>query len=104
MRLVLAAVLIGLTFPAAAQSAIPNEQIIEGAIEGYIQPSFQTFAEEAGSLKLNVEALCATPSEDALETARNQFKSVAVAFARVEFVRIGPLGELDRFERLLFWL
>jgi predicted lipoprotein len=103
MRLVLAAVLMGLAAPAVAQSAILNQQIIEGAITNYIQPEFQAFAEEAGSLKLNVAALCATPSAETLETARNQFKSTVVAFSRVEFVRIGPLGLFDRLERLLFW-
>ena len=103
MRLLLAALLIGLAAPAAAQSAIPNEQIIEGAIDTYIQPSFQQFAEEAASLKLDVDALCTTPSVETLNTARDQFKSVVVAFSRVEFVRIGPLGLGDRLERLLFW-
>jgi predicted lipoprotein len=103
MHLLLAALLIGLAAPVAAQSAIPNEQIIKGAIDNYIQPSFQQFAEEAGSLKLNVEGLCKTPSADTLSTARNQFKSVVVAFSRVEFVRIGPLTLGDRLERLLFW-
>jgi predicted lipoprotein len=103
MRFVLAAVLMALAAPAVAQSAIPNEQIIAGAIEGYIQPEFQAFADEAGSLKTDVAALCTTPSAETLETARMQFKSVAVAFSRVEFVRIGPLGLFDRLERLLFW-
>lgn len=103
MRPVLVAALIALAAPAAAQSALPGEAIIKGAIEGYIQPSFQTFAEDAGLLKTSVEALCATPSNDALAGAREAFRSVVVAFSRVEFVRIGPLGVSDRLERLLFW-
>lgn len=103
MRLLLAAVFAALALPAAAQSAIPNEQIIQGAIETYIQPNFRQFAEEAGSLKSNVAALCDGPSAETLETARNQFKSAVIAYSRVEFVRIGPLGKADRLERLLFW-
>lgn len=103
MRFVLAAALIGLAIPAAAQSAISNEQIIQGAIDGYIQPSFERFAEDARALKTSVTALCVTPSTDALDGARDAFKSVVVSFSRVEFVRIGPLGLGDRLERLLFW-
>lgn len=103
MRLVLAAVLIGLAAPAMAQSAIPTRTIIESAIDGYIRPNFQQFAEETSSLETNVAALCATPSADALTTAQNQFRSTIIAFSRIEFIRIGPLGVGDRLERLLFW-
>ncbi len=103
MRLILAAILFGLASPALAQSAIPTHDIIGGAIDGYIRPGFQHFAEESSSLELNVAALCATPSGDALATAQNQFRSTVIAFSRIEFIRIGPLGTGDRLERLLFW-
>ena len=103
MRFVLAALLVGLALPAAAQSAIPSNEIIEGAIEGYIRPAFHQFAEETGSLELNLARLCEAPSADTLERARNQFKSTVIAFSRVEFLRLGPLTIADRLERLLFW-
>jgi predicted lipoprotein len=103
MRLLLAAALIGLALPAMAASAIPERDIIAGAVDGYVRPAFAQFAEESGSLELNVAALCATPSADTLLTARNQFRSAAIAFSRIEFIRIGPLGVGDRLERLLFW-
>jgi predicted lipoprotein len=103
MRLLIAAAFAAFAVPATAQSAIPNDEIIGGAIDGFIRPAFAQFAEEAGSLKLNVEALCATPATDTLVTAQNQFRSTVIAFSRVEFVRIGPLGEANTLERLLFW-
>lgn len=103
MRLLLAAALIGLALPAAAQSAIPTGEIVEAAITDFIRPAFSQLAEETGSLEQNVAALCDTPSPDALERARNQFRSSVVAYSRAEFIRIGPLGTGDRLERLLFW-
>lgn len=103
MRLLLAAAFAALAIPAVAQSAIPNDEVISGAIEGYIRPAFAQFAEEAGSLEISVAALCDAPSADALTLAQNQFRSAVVAFSRVEFIRIGPLGVGDRLERLLFW-
>jgi predicted lipoprotein len=103
MRLLLAAALIALTLPAAAQSAIPDRDIVAGAIDGYIRPSFSQFSEEAGSLELSVIALCRAPSADTLVLAQNQFRSTVVAFSRIEFIRVGPLGEGDRLERLLYW-
>lgn len=103
MRFILAIVLAALALPALAQSAIPPRTIIAGAIDGYIRPAFAQFAEESASLELNVEALCQAPSTDALARVQSQFRSTVVAFSRIEFVRIGPLGEGDRLERLLFW-
>ena len=103
MRLWLAVVLAGLAAPAVAQSAIPNRTIIAGAIDGYIRPAFAQFDGAAAALESDVATLCATPSADALALAQTQFRSAAIAFSRVEFVRIGPLGVGDRLERLLFW-
>lgn len=103
MRLFLAAALVAISLPAAAQSAIPDADIINGAIDGYIRPAFHQLAEESGSLATNVTALCGTPSADALERARNQFRSTVVAYSRIEFIRIGPLTRDNRLERLLFW-
>ncbi len=103
MRLLLAAAIALAALPAFAQSAIPTRDIVASAIDGYIRPAFAQFAEEAGSLEMNVAALCDTPSADALTTAQGQFRSTVAAFSRVEFVRIGPLGVGDRLERLLFW-
>ena len=40
MRLLLAAALIALAFPAAAQPAIPARDIVHGAIDDYIRPAF----------------------------------------------------------------
>ncbi|RYE07474.1 MAG: peptidase M75, Imelysin [Hyphomicrobiales bacterium] len=103
MRVLFAALLIGLSAPALAQSAIPTRAIIEGAIDGYIRPSFAQLAEESGSLETNIKALCTEPSADALTLSQNQFRSTVIAFSRAEFLRIGPLGVGDQLERLLFW-
>lgn len=103
MRLVLAVFIASVTVPAIADSAIPGDMVIKGAIEGYIRPNFHQFAEQAGSLKADVAALCAAPSPAALRLAQSQFQGTVTALSRIEFVRLGPLGVADRLERLLFW-
>ncbi len=103
MRLLLAVLLAVLAAPAFAQSAIPNREIVEGAVDGYIRPAFAQFAEEAGALRQDVAALCAAPSAEALMETQDQFRATIIAFSRIEFVRIGPLRIADRYERLLFW-
>jgi predicted lipoprotein len=103
MRSLLAVVAAFFAAPALANSVVPGDVTIRGAIEGYIRPSFHAFAVEAGALKADVATLCATPSSTALEQAQDGFRSTVGAFSRIEFVRPGPLGIADRLERLLFW-
>jgi predicted lipoprotein len=103
MRLLLTLAFALAATPALAQSAIPVPTIIAESIDGYIRPAFAHLAEEAGTLAHDVAGLCATPADSGLAAARQQFGATALAYARAEFLRIGPLGSGDRMERLLFW-
>ena len=103
MRLFIAVLMLAFASPVAAASAIPEQDIIVGAIDGYIRPAFSHFAEETGTLRTNVGQLCRARSAERLDTARNQFRTAVLAFSRIEFIRLGPLGEGDRLERLLYW-
>ncbi|MDO8360928.1 MAG: imelysin family protein [Devosia sp.] len=103
MRLLLAVVVALVAAPAVADSVVPGEVVIKGAIEGYVRPNFGQFADEASELKADVVGLCASPSSAALTRTQSQFQSTVTAFSRIEFVRLGPLGIADRLERLLFW-
>lgn len=104
MRVLLAFVLALLVLPVAAQEQkLTAEQVVSLAITEAIRPGFARYAEETGSLKLNIGALCDEPSEAGLETARGQFKSVVTAWSRIELYRIGPLMAENRSEKTLFW-
>jgi predicted lipoprotein len=121
MRLILALIALLTASPAMAQSpaldvamlpdpavmaptsAVPNSVLITGAIEDFARPRFHQFALDAAALAGSVETLCATPSTETLQGARNAFATAALTFSHVELVRIGPLGMGDRLERLLFW-
>jgi predicted lipoprotein len=72
-------------------------------VAGYVQPAFQRFAENAELTAVALDALCEEPGERTLGSARQAFRDSALSFARVEFLRIGPLIRENRLERLLFW-
>jgi predicted lipoprotein len=103
MRFVLGLIALISAGPALAQSALPPHEIAQSAIEGFIRPAFHGFAEASDALRRDVGALCATPSDENLGAAREKFRASVIAFSRIEFVRIGPLSQADRLERLLFW-
>jgi hypothetical protein len=50
-----------------------------------------------------MDALCAKPSSQNLEAARQAFKGAADAWSYAEIIRFGPVTEENRLERLLFW-
>ena len=91
--------------PVAAQTPIPGDPhwVLVNAVDASIRPGFLQMQEEAQSLETNVEALCGAPSEATFETARNQFRSLVIAYSRIEFLRFGPLTESNRAERMFFW-
>jgi predicted lipoprotein len=103
MRILLAALVIATSSAALAQSVIPANDIISGAVDGYIRPNIAAFAADTVALRKNVAALCATPSADTLSAAQEGFRATALSFSRVEFLHLGPQTIADRAERLLFW-
>lgn len=76
---------------------------VRAAIDGFIRPNFERFADISQLMAEDVEPLCESPSEETLKDARSAFRSAATAWARVEFIRAGPLSAGNRAERILFW-
>lgn len=102
MRIVLALVLMLVAGPVVAQAPTPA-QVLEAAVNEVIRPALAAFQNRASGLQDAMGPLCAAPSEATLAVARQQFGLAAEAYGRVEFIRIGPLMEDNRADRLLFW-
>lgn len=104
MRLLLAVLASLVAVPALAQSlTVSAAPIIEGAIEGYLRPGFHALAERTSVFDKAVATLCDTPSSTNFTAAQGAFKAAVLAYAGVEFARLGPLNVDDRAERLLLW-
>ena len=101
MRKLLVAVMLIFSGATLAQEA-PGK-VLEAAVNQVIRPGMSAFAEKAGVLEGSVAALCSDPSAEGLETAHDAFADAAIAYGHVEFIRIGPLMEDNRAERLLFF-
>lgn len=89
--------------PAAASAEDGDIAVVKAAAERFAIPSLRAFAGETGELYKSVDGLCAAPSPAALSKARDRFRDTAVAWAPVSILRIGPILEENRLERLLFW-
>jgi predicted lipoprotein len=99
---ILALLFVLLATPAMAQTVTVSE-VLREAVSNVFRPAFDDLSEKAVTLEADVANLCATPSAEALADARDAFAAVALAHARIEFFRFGPMTEENRGERLLFW-
>lgn len=91
----------------AVRPAIPDDArirtVVAKAVDDFIRPGYRDFHAAAGDLATRMESLCATPSGQALASARHAFANAAARWAHVEIVRAGPALQENRFERILFY-
>lgn len=91
----------------AVRPAIPDDArirtVVAKAVDDFIRPGYRDFHAAAGKLATRMETLCATPSGQALASARDAFANAAARWAHVEIVRTGPALQENRFERILFY-
>jgi predicted lipoprotein len=78
-------------------------KVMTGAVDGFIRPGYDAFRQSAERMTGAMNALCKAPSKDGYEAARTAFQDLATSWARIEIVRVGPIIEQNRFERILFY-
>ena len=77
--------------------------LMERVIDKVIRPGYRDFSEKSGLLTDGMMQLCTTPSPANLDKAKAAFADAAKAWAHIEMVRVGPVLEKNRFERILFY-
>jgi uncharacterized protein len=77
--------------------------VMAKVVDGFIRPGYRRFSESSGQLTTAMMQLCAAPSPETLGQARQAFATAATDWARIEVVRVGPVIEKNRFERILFY-
>ncbi|WP_454748683.1 imelysin family protein [Ciceribacter selenitireducens] len=87
--------------PTLKSEAIPA--VMEKAVDGFIRPGYHRFRDASAALETDLRALCAAPSGDALDVARGAFDDTVAAWSTIEIIRVGPVIEANRFERILFY-
>ncbi|CAH0339160.1 imelysin family protein [Rhizobium sp. CECT 9324] len=114
MRFALASLILALSISSGAMAqesnagpAVLNTALVPSvmtrAVDDFIRPGYHRFHATAGRLNANMEALCATPSAASVDAAHGAFNDTIDAWSRIEIVRVGPVIEDNRFERVLFF-
>lgn len=81
----------------------PIELVLEWTLVDYLRPGYARFNETASELEVSVARLCGDPSGRNLDSARSAFRTAAIGWARIEWLRLGPVMSSNRLERILFF-
>lgn len=77
--------------------------IMKKAVDGFIRPGYAVLSVSAAKLEQDMKALCAAPSQTTLDTATASFADTVKSWSTIEIVRVGPVIEQNRFERILYY-
>jgi len=83
--------------PAAAAKVMAN------AVDGYIRPAYADFHARTTALADATEGFCKATSDAGLKDVQARFADTVESWGRIEFLRLGPVLEENRFERILFY-
>lgn len=103
--LLLALGLAALPAPAGAETAGEPDlrPVVVRAVDGFVRPAYQRLAEAAKGHAAGWVEVCAAPDRAGVSRLAGSFRRVADAWARIEFLRYGPVVEDFRAERINFW-
>ncbi len=92
--------------PAQAEVAKTHSAMVHDVVDGHIVPRLEALATVTGRLSSDLAAACAADAgavETKLGETKADFAETVKAWAGVEFLRFGPMGEGGRVERFAFW-
>ncbi|MCJ8149073.1 imelysin family protein [Shinella sedimenti] len=105
--------LLSATLPALAQEGtapvppdLTDENVVgvmTKAVDEVIRPGYRAFHASAGALAEATDAFCASPSTETRQAVDTAFRQAVADWGRIEIVRIGPVLDDNRFERILFY-
>ena len=81
----------------------PIGPVLERMLVEYIRPGYAAVKVAATDLNTSVAALCSDPSDENLGIAQSAFRTTVDRWARIEWLRLGPVMSENRLERILFF-
>lgn len=89
--------------PAVAFEKAAASKVMANAVDGYIRPAYADFHARASALAKATETFCAATSDEGLKAVQMRFADTVESWGKIEFLRLGPVMEQNRFERILFY-
>jgi len=71
--------------------------------EKFVVPAYRDLAKAADAQESAWKGFCRKPTQGAVDKLKTAYNETADAWAQIEFVRYGPIGENFRYERMAYW-
>jgi uncharacterized protein len=91
------------TAPPKTLSEEATKHVMVKVVDDFIRPGYRQFSGQSAVLTNAMADLCATPSDKTYAAAQTAFADAATSWAQIEIVRVGPVLDAYRFERILFY-
>lgn len=79
------------------------DAVTDRAIEGYLLPAYRSLVEASAALRAATVAAAPDAPAEPPAAVREAFAATVAAFARVDFLRFGPMAEKGRIERFSYY-
>ena len=79
------------------------DAILDHAADEIILSGYKSFAAASVALKSSVDGLCSSPSDATLASTQKAYSDVILSWSKIETVKIGPVLNDNRQERILFY-
>ena len=86
-----------------AQTGFDHDGLAKKALEGHIRPGYDKFKGAADTLKSALDEACKARDVKAADRVKAAFRETVLAWSGVEHLKIGPMVDNNRHERILFW-
>ena len=86
-----------------ALTAPSASTVVGNAIDGFVLPAYVSLVEHSKALSTGMKTLCAEPSAQHADDAQAAFAATVDAWSRAEIVRVGPITEDNRLDRMLYF-
>lgn len=93
-----------LALGASQAIAAPTASTVVGnAIDGFVLATYVSLVERSEALSAGMKTLCGEPSAQHAADAQAAFAATVDAWSRAEIVRVGPITEDNRLDRMLYF-
>ena len=89
--------------PTAAFDKAQASDVMANAVDFYTRPAYADFHAKASTLATTTAQFCAAASDEGLKAVQESFADTVESWGRIEFLRLGPVMEQNRLERILFY-
>jgi predicted lipoprotein len=83
--------------------AVDHAALVDKVSRTFIIPRYEALARSTAAQAEDWKAFCLAPKEDGIARLKDDFQAAADDWSSIEFIRLGPISQDNRHERIAHW-